>query len=239
MDNRLKEILENFDDIKIGTDDPFKFHCTKCGKCCINREDILLTPRDLYNVAAQLKMTPEEVVNQYCDFYIGSDSRLPIVRLKPLGSVKRCPFLKDRKCSIHQAKPAVCAMFPIGRCVRTTNIPGEKVCANDLTVEYIFNKPGCGDDSEIHTVREWLGSFGIPLDDYFFRRWNSLIMKLVEFVRTLEKSFSPDGMNMVWSSIYVTFYLGYDMARPFLPQFEENADKYLELVEAVTGHKEN
>ena len=106
MDNRLKEILENFDDIKIGTDDPFKFHCTKCGKCCINREDILLTPRDLYNVAAQLKMTPEEVVNQYCDFYIGSDSRLPIVRLKPsppsaryfpLGAVSAQPIFQGKK----------------------------------------------------------------------------------------------------------------------------------------------
>lgn len=49
MDNRLKEIVDNFDSLKIGADEPFRFHCTMCGKCCINREDILLTPRDIKN----------------------------------------------------------------------------------------------------------------------------------------------------------------------------------------------
>ena len=48
MDNRLKEIVDNFDSLKIGVDEPFRFHCTMCGKCCINREDILLTPRDMH-----------------------------------------------------------------------------------------------------------------------------------------------------------------------------------------------
>lgn len=36
MDNRLKEIVDNFDQMKIGLDEPFKFHCTMCGKCCID-----------------------------------------------------------------------------------------------------------------------------------------------------------------------------------------------------------
>ena len=54
MDPRLKEIVDNFDAWKIGLDDSFQFHCTECGKCCINREDILLTPRDLFNAAKAL-----------------------------------------------------------------------------------------------------------------------------------------------------------------------------------------
>ena len=59
MDNRIKEIVENFDHLKIGLDDPFKFHCTMCGKCCINREDILLTPRDIYNMSRDSVCDPE------------------------------------------------------------------------------------------------------------------------------------------------------------------------------------
>ena len=58
MDPRLKSIVDNFDSMKIGLDDSFQFHCTKCGKCCIDREDILLTPRDLFNAAAALNMMP-------------------------------------------------------------------------------------------------------------------------------------------------------------------------------------
>lgn len=121
MDNRLKEIVDNFDQMKIGLDEPFKFHCTMCGKCCIDREDILLTPRDIYNMSKELGLNPRDFFIAYCENYIGSDSRMPIVRLKPRGSIKRCPLLKDRKCSVHKAKPAVCAMFPIGRCIRFEN----------------------------------------------------------------------------------------------------------------------
>ena len=42
MSNKLKYIAENLDSLKIGLDETFKFNCTMCGKCCIDREDILL-----------------------------------------------------------------------------------------------------------------------------------------------------------------------------------------------------
>lgn len=103
--------------MKIGVDDSFKFHCTQCGKCCIHREDILLTLRDIYNMSKELGLTPDEICKQYCECYIGPDSRVPIVRLKPHGSIMRCPLLKDRKCGVHKSKPAICALFPIGRCL--------------------------------------------------------------------------------------------------------------------------
>ena len=122
MDKRLKEIVDNFDSMKIGVDEPFRFHCTMCGKCCINREDILLTPRDMYCMAKELQITPKELFDQYCETYVGHDSRIPIVRLKPRGSIKRCPLLKEHKCSVHKAKPGVCAMFPIGLYLQKLNM---------------------------------------------------------------------------------------------------------------------
>ena len=169
MDSRLQEIAENLDKMKIGVDEPFRFHCDQCGKCCINREDILLNPRDVYNMAKELGQEPKDVFALYCEYYIGSDSRFPLVRIKPRGSIKRCPLMKDRKCSIHKAKPTVCALFPIGRCISFEQ-KKEKLTTEDIT--YIFTNPGCGDTSESHTVREWLGEFGIPIEDIYFLLWN-------------------------------------------------------------------
>ena len=40
-DSRLKEIYDNLDNSKRSLDDTFQFQCDQCGKCCINREDIL------------------------------------------------------------------------------------------------------------------------------------------------------------------------------------------------------
>ena len=47
MDNRLQYIAENLDAMTIGVDEPFKFHCDLCGKCCIHREDILLNAKSI------------------------------------------------------------------------------------------------------------------------------------------------------------------------------------------------
>ena len=95
MDPRLKSIIDNFDAMKIGLDDTVHFGCRQCGKCCINREDIFLNAKDVYNLCNALSLTPGQVMEQYCEVYIGQDSRLPIVRLKPQGSIKRCSLLKD------------------------------------------------------------------------------------------------------------------------------------------------
>ena len=112
MDKRLKEIVDNFDSMKIGADEPFRFHCTMCGRCCINREDILLTPRDIYRMAKELQISPEELFKRYCETYIGHDSCIPIVRLKPRGSVKRCPLLKDIPSCVVRHHEDKCKCFP-------------------------------------------------------------------------------------------------------------------------------
>lgn len=159
--NSIKELKEQLGYEEIGLDDTFVFHCTQCGKCCIHRDDILLSPKDLFNIAKKFQITPENALEQYCETYIGSNSRFPVVRLKPQGSVKRCPLLKDRKCLVHDVKPTVCAMFPIGRYLALpadSNFPENP---EEMSVGYIFNNPECGDGLEIHTVREWFHDFNI------------------------------------------------------------------------------
>lgn len=227
MNARMKYILNEFEKNQLGPDEPFKFHCTMCGKCCIKREDILLNPRDMYNLAKELGMTPHEVMNTYCETYIGSDSRLPVVRLKPRGKIRRCPLLKDRKCSVHNAKPTVCALFPIGR-----GIAGEKGNIYSLTVKdirHFFSEPGCGDDSETHTVREWLGEFGLSPEDEFFIEWQKCLFELSMCFCRLEKKLGAD-MGPIWSLTGSILYLMYDMEKPFEPQFSAHLGELHKLI---------
>ena len=44
MDTRMERIRQDFENNQLGVDEPFDFRCTLCGKCCIHREDIFLTP---------------------------------------------------------------------------------------------------------------------------------------------------------------------------------------------------
>lgn len=231
MDERLKNIVDNFEAMKIGVDEQFPFHCTMCGKCCINRDDILLTPKDIYNMAKELKITTKELFETYCESYIGSDSRIPIVRLKPRGSVKICPLLKDRKYSVHKAKPTVCAMFPIGRCLtlKKDADPSKEISAS--RIQYIFTDPGCGEKTETHTVREWLQSFGISLEDEFFVKWQQVVVELSQFFCKAEKTASERILELSWTAAFVLLYLHYDIEQDFLPQFEKNVQEIAALLQ--------
>lgn len=237
MDERLQYIAEHLDAMTIGVDEQFKFHCDMCGKCCINREDILLNAKDIYNMAKELQIEPVDVFEKYCETYIGESSRIPIVRIKPRGSIKRCPLMKEHKCSVHKAKPTVCAMFPIGRCIQM-DAANQNAEINTGDVRYIFTDPGCGDDSETHTVREWLGDFGIPLEDEFFLAWNQMISELGAIFRKGEKVLSEEGMMAAWNLTFVKIYLDYDMSEEFMPQFKENAAEVLSVMRMMPTKKD-
>lgn len=222
--------MDHFETMKIGLDEPFKFHCNMCGKCCINREDILLSPKDIYNMSKELQLSTEDLFKQYCEVYVGPDSRVPIVRLKPRGSVKRCPLLKNRKCIVHKAKPTVCAMYPIGRCLMATNPKeGLKNITQDQ-LQYIFSNPECGDVSETHTVREYLESFGIPIEDDFFLKWQQAILEMSNLFRKIEKIVSKEVMEQVWTAAFVGIYLDYETEKDFMIQFDANTQKFYDVM---------
>ena len=237
MDERLQYIAEHLDAMTIGVDESFKFHCDMCGKCCINREDILLNAKDVYNMAKELQMEPVDMFKKYCETYIGESSRIPIVRIKPRGSIKRCPLMKEHKCSVHKAKPTVCAMFPIGRC-RQMDASNRNAEISIGDIRYIFTDPGCGDDSETHTVREWLGDFGIPLEDEFFLAWNQMISELGTIFHKGEKVLSEEGMMAAWNLTFVKIYLDYDTSKEFMSQFKENAAEVLAVMRMMPTKKD-
>ena len=233
MDKRLQEIAENFDKMKIGLDDTFKFHCTECGKCCTQREDIMLTPRDVYNMAKELRMAPEDMIKEYCEWYIGDTSRFPVVRILPRRAIRRCPFLKDLKCLIHKAKPTVCAMFPVGRAIMQNTNQFDAESLKKAGIQYILQPINCGDDSETFTVRQYLEMFGIPIEDPFFFEWQSLVLTVSTFVRKAEKKIPEQLMEMIWMAVFVCAYVYYDTEKPFLPQFLKSKDELLQLIDGV------
>lgn len=107
---------------------------------------IFFVPERFISYSEKFGITPKDALAQYCETYIGCNSRFPVVRLKPQGTIKRCPLLKNRKCMVHDVKPAVCAMFPIGRYLA---LPADGNISENLkesSVGYIFNNPECGDD---------------------------------------------------------------------------------------------
>lgn len=199
---------------KMGLDDTFRFRCKACGKCCKNREDVLLTPYDLFRIAWYFGRTPSEIVNQYCETYAGPDSYLPVVRIKPVPPDNSCPFLRNKKCVVHQDKPMVCAVYPLARISQ----PGEPA-------PFYVLQPGtsCGGTDRTVTVRQWLGHLCSEEGEQIGMMWGEILALFVRSLHPIWPQMSDEQKEEVCSSLFALLYLDYDIDAPFLPQLKINA----------------
>lgn len=227
------ETFRDLESMTIGLDDTFKFHCDLCGKCCTHREDIILSPMDIFKMAKELKMTPVEFYHEYCVFNIGEHTRMPIVRLASEGKDTHCVLLKNHRCSVHKVKPAVCAMFPLGRYMSFEKDDYNAESIDTSKVKYLLQPPECGDESETHTVREWLSGFDIKLEDEAFVQWQKAISRFSNKFKELEKKQDMLTMMEIWFVVRVSLYLQYDTSKDFLPQFNYNVENLLKLLDDI------
>ena len=227
------DTFRDLESMTIGLDDTFKFHCDQCGKCCTHREDIILSPMDIFKMAKELKMTPVEFYHEYCVFNIGEHTRMPIVRLASEGKDTHCVLLKNHRCSVHKVKPAVCAMFPLGRYMSFEKDDYNAEAIDTSKVKYLLQPPECGDESETHTVREWLSGFDIKLEDEAFVQWQKAISRFSSKLKELEKKQDMLTMMEIWFVVRVSLYLQYDTSKDFLPQFNYNVENLLKLLDDI------
>jgi len=106
----------------VAPDDTIEFECTRCGKCCKDRtgdDSILLTAIDIYYAAKALGITCHDFVKTYCEVATGHDTGVKVVSLKCDKKTGYCLLHSFDKgglsaCSIHKAKPTLCALHPLG-----------------------------------------------------------------------------------------------------------------------------
>ena len=227
------EGIEQLEQNLLDLDSEFRFKCRRCGKCCINQDTILLNTRDTFNIAKKKGMTMQQVVDAYTEVYIGPNSQIPVVHLLSNGPKGACPLLENGRCGVHDCKPTVCALFPLGRLV----IAGEDELTHEakhLQTKYILNDYNCGSAGKVNTVRSWLAKFGIPEQDEYFMLWNKVRISLVELISRLkEAKVSKACLDLFWGTVYQALYIQYDTRLEFMPQFQAAADKLIYLSKGV------
>lgn len=218
----------------LGHDDSFEFSCNICGSCCRNRNDILLSSYDVFRLSKHLEMSPYEMINKYCDRYIGGDSKLPIVSIKfktidNLGKTyTACPFLKHRdglvKCTVHEAKPFVCAAYPLGRAFKNED--------DVQSVAYYRQDVTCGGKGKTQTVREWLDSYALSDSEEAFLVFTNFITDIYRIINLKKlyesKDISDDIKNTFYSMLINVMYVDYHIDEPFLEQYKRNIEIILE-----------
>jgi len=207
-------------------DDSFPFACRSdcgetCGKCCKNRNDLLLTGWDVFRLARHFKCTPDEIILKYCELYQGHESKLPVVRLIPKPYNNTCPFLKKGKCSLHytNAKPDLCRSFPLA-----------KVTISDGKSGFYLNTANCGVQGGTSVVRDWVGDIASNEGIESSKAWSEAIGKVFPVLQKIYKNKSHEENPLPFTTAWGFLYLIYDTSLPFAEQCRKNIEIFLEGV---------
>ena len=87
--------------------------CAGCSSCCEDMgESIILDPLDIYELTKNLNTTFENLLKEQIELHVADGMILPDLKM-PDKDV--CPFLQEKRCSIHSFRPGICRVFPLGR----------------------------------------------------------------------------------------------------------------------------
>lgn len=198
------------------------FHCQLCGGCCrYVKDSIMLEPLDCYHLSRHLRDQGEpvsgieDVLAQYAHAAWLSDN-FPIFLLNTAGPFDVCAFLKKGRCSVYEARPRVCRMYPF------SVAPGAR--GRDFQYLLCTEKSHHFADGMVK-VKDWLSRNFTKEDKYALKADYDVIPILSRNVLTMsEKEFQP----LLFQFLYYRYY-NYDLDRPFLPQFYSNLDQLRKL----------
>ena len=83
------------------------FRCAGCGECCRWGGSVLLTDKDIAQLAGHLDLTDDVFIEQHTR--IAPNRRQLALLDQSDGS---CAFLKGDRCSVYEARPEQCRSFP-------------------------------------------------------------------------------------------------------------------------------
>lgn len=215
------EGLRNFANRTIGLDDTFQFHCTSCGKCCRNREDLLISPEDIHRICAYLGRQPFDFIQRYTRVRSGPGSHLPIVTVQPIAPDSRCPFLRGHKCSIHEVKPIACAAYPLGRTAMPPFYEPHYILQQNIS---------CNPMDRTVKVRDWLGKHASAEREKSASVWFSFIQCYSMAIYDAWENFTDSMRNDILHQTFALLYLMLEPGESFLPQFIQRATETLVLL---------
>ena len=188
------------------------FQCQRCGACCRDRisEPIILTGYDMYKLAGALGM--RSTMN-LLETQIVSVSQtaygLPmcVLSVTPEGA---CCLLEGSDCAVHEAKPAVCALYPLGRVYD----------AEEGSYTYIQPHGNrCAGTGKGHAMAamQWLAE--VRDEEQLYAACEQAYVEATKaFMEITNERYLERAFNRtIWA-----LFCGFSPRKPFLPQLEEN-----------------
>ena len=195
LKNLKETILKEYP--RLNENSTFKFQCDKQMSCfteCCGDVNIVLTPYDVMLLKNRLNLTSDEFLKKYTICPFSKELKLPIPILKMNDDEnKRCPFVNENGCTIYDARPWPCRMYPVGLASPKSE--------NEEAFYFVLEEEGCKGftASRELAIKDWLNEQGI--NDY-----NEMgeLFKEITLHDYLEKggSLQPEKIEMFYTACY-------------------------------------
>ena len=214
------------DAVTVRPKDWVPFRCRLCGSCCRDlRGNLMPEQLDAYRLARFLRERGEvEFMEDFYTRYTYPDMLegfFPVFLINTVDPDDSCVFLKDGRCSVYEARPRVCRLYPF------TAFPGQRGKA--------FHFFQCMDNNSAHfsdgkiLVKDWMYQNFSREDREFLTAESDT---LIELGRLL-KAMSTDGRKENLFQILYYRYYNYDLDQPFMPQYKENTEELKRILQEL------
>lgn len=203
-----------------------QFECQQCGECCQYRiyGPIKLTGYDLFRLAQFLGYeSPLELVQQEIVTIGFSSGFIPYCILSTTSD-GACVFVNRGRCTVHSAKPSVCAVFPLGRIYESQK----------NTYHYLISRrnicPGSGKGTPI-SAKLWLSNAGILEEDRFHAEYRQAFSDVVMALRKTSQEYRAALFSLIAKCLFTNF----DTRKDYLTQLEANMAVLRPMLEAINA----
>ena len=191
--------------------DRVRFRCIRCAACCRNVEGaVVIEPKDGYYLAKHLGISVSTFYEKYTRMFLLEDVEFPIFTLKVTGKDNACIFLNGKRCSVQDAKPRTCKMYPFWVC------PDDKGgFLYNFSTEKRHHPKG-----SIVKVKDWMRDNLSEEDKEFFSEETRAMSEIAPLYNILHKCLK-DNTTLIEKIIFFKYFL-YETDEPFMPQFKRN-----------------
>lgn len=216
--------LEEISDGRLyDTNDMVKAYCNECKgchACCEGMgESIILDPLDVMRLTSHLGKSFEELLADEIELNVVDGLVLPNIKMKD----KACPFLnREGRCSIHEARPGFCRLFPLGRYYEENGF------------RYFLQIHECERAGKTKVkVSKWIDTPDIPRYTKYINDWHNFQKEMQELLKEkLLEEKDEEARNLTILVLNVMFMGIYDDKTDFYQQFDSRLAKLRELIAA-------
>lgn len=226
------------DMVKIGCND-----CRGCSYCCQEMgESVVLTPFDIYELTRHLKKSFDELMEDKIELYMTDGMAMPNLKMTvpglrtagktaAYGSREVCGFLSEEgRCSIHDFRPGLCRLFPLGRNYEIRRRETEDGIREEKGFQYFVVKDSCPKLPGTKVkIEKWLGIPNLKKNEDFITTWHYFCREFQEEMQKLLEAGEDGKVKQLNLMMLELFYRKpYGTERNFYEQFEERMESFLD-----------